>query len=113
MRRTACPDDPRYGAPVCQRLVHAGWRVLGHLNMGWYPAAVAVAPNQDKLYVVNNKGKGAGPNGGAAFGPRREYIGELELGNLAVLPLSPGVTRCERGVLVQPGQAENGQRPAL
>jgi YVTN family beta-propeller protein len=57
-------------------------RVIGHLNTGWYPAAVALAPNRERLYIVNNKGKGAGPNGGS-----RKYIGELELGSLSVLPL--------------------------
>jgi YVTN family beta-propeller protein len=64
-------------------------RILGHLNTGWFPAAVAVAPNGESLYVVNNKGKGAGPNGGKASlpnGPRR-YIGELELGSLSILRL--------------------------
>jgi YVTN family beta-propeller protein len=64
-------------------------RVVGHLNTGWYPAAVALAPNQEKLYIVNNKGKGAGPNGGKTFKPNgsRRYIGELELGSLSTLPL--------------------------
>jgi YVTN family beta-propeller protein len=67
-------------------------RVLGHLNTGWFPAAVALAPDRDRLYIVNNKGKGAGPNGGKTFqanGSRR-YIGELELGSLSVLPLPVG-----------------------
>ena len=65
-------------------------RVLGHVNTGWYPAAVALSPDQRTLYVVNNKGKGAGPNGGKAFqssGSDRVYIGELELGSVSVLPL--------------------------
>lgn len=57
-------------------------RVLGHVNTGWYPAALALAPDHDRLYIVNNKGKGAGPNGAS-----RKYIGELELGSLSVLPL--------------------------
>lgn len=64
-------------------------RVVGHLNTGWFPAAVALAPNHEKLYIVNNKGKGAGPNGGKAAeanGARR-YIGELEFGSLSVLSL--------------------------
>ena len=60
-------------------------RVQGHVNTGWYPAALALAPNQEALYVVNNKGRGAGPNG-LANGDRR-YIGELELGSISVLPL--------------------------
>jgi YVTN family beta-propeller protein len=57
-------------------------RIIGHLNTGWYPAAVALAPGHDWLYVVNNKGKGTGPNGAS-----RKYIGELELGSLSILPL--------------------------
>jgi YVTN family beta-propeller protein len=71
-------------------------RVLGHIGTGWYPAAAALSPNQAKLYVVNNKGKGAGPNGGTAFktGGAGPYIGELELGSLSViaLPLDENAT---------------------
>ena len=64
-------------------------RVLGHLSSGWFPAALALAPNRDRLYVVNNKGKGAGPNGGKAFRPvdARQYIGELELGSVSAIRL--------------------------
>jgi len=64
-------------------------RVLGHIGTGWYPAAVALSLDQTKLYVVNNKGKGAGPNGGKAFqtGGKGPYIGELELGSLSVMSL--------------------------
>ncbi len=65
-------------------------RVLGHVNTGWFPAALAIAPNLERLYVVNNKGKGSGPNGGKTFQPTdsRRYIGELEFGSLSVLALS-------------------------
>ncbi|MFZ0592432.1 MAG: hypothetical protein WAM39_18385 [Bryobacteraceae bacterium] len=64
-------------------------QVLGHINTGWLPAALALAPNQQKLYIVNNKGKGAGPNGGKKFqrNDSRHYIGELEFGSLSILPL--------------------------
>lgn len=64
-------------------------RVLGHIGAGWFPAAAALSPNQAKLYVVNNKGKGAGPNGGKAFQPggAGPYIGELEAGSLSVIAL--------------------------
>ena len=41
----------------------------GTSTTGWYPAAVALSPDQRTLYIVNNKGKGAGPNGGKAFQP--------------------------------------------
>ena len=65
--------------------------VLGHWNAGWHPSAAALSPDQKTLYVVNTKGKGAGPNGGNAFRPGAggPYIGELELGSVTVLPLPP------------------------
>jgi YVTN family beta-propeller protein len=58
-------------------------QVLGHLNAGWFPAALALAPDQERLYVVNNKGKGAGPN--AKPDGSKKYIGELELGSLSII----------------------------
>ena len=66
--------------------------VLGHIPTGWYPAAAALAPDGKHLYVVNNKGKGAGPNGGKSFRAvaDRQYIGELEFGSLSVIPLPHG-----------------------
>ena len=60
-------------------------RVLGHIPTGWYPAAVSVSGDGQRLYVLSNKGLGAGPN--AVKGQRR-YIGELEYGSLSSLPLS-------------------------
>jgi hypothetical protein len=67
----------------------ASGKVLGHLPVGWFPAAVALSPDGSKLYVVNAKGKGAGPNGGStepADAPG-DYIAELEFGSLSVLPV--------------------------
>ena len=63
--------------------------VLGHLPTGWYPAALAVSKDGRSLFVVNSKGRGAGPNGGAAFPTTApgHYIGELEYGSLSVVPL--------------------------
>jgi YVTN family beta-propeller protein len=62
-------------------------RVLGHIPTGWYPAAVAVsrttATSAQTLYILSNKGKGAGPN---FLNGERRYIGELEYGSLAALP---------------------------
>ena len=96
-------------------------QVVGHLNTGWYPAAVALAPNQERLYVVNNKGKGAGPNGGKVFqsnGSRRQYIGELELGSLSVVPLPIDVASVgeSTSVVVRNNQAalvSGGKLPRL
>ncbi len=69
-------------------------QVIGHIPVGWFPTAVAVAPNGHTLYVVNARGKGSGPNGSDAV---REpapgtYVGALEHGSLLAisLPLAPG-----------------------
>ena len=65
----------------------ASLKVLAHLPVGWFPAACALSPSASKLYVVNTKGKGAGPNGGRTAPPDLpgDYIGELEFGSLSVL----------------------------
>jgi YVTN family beta-propeller protein len=65
----------------------ASGKLLGHLPVGWFPAAAALSHDGVRLYVVNAKGKGAGPNGGSAV-PAGAYIGELELGSLSVIPLA-------------------------
>ncbi len=65
-------------------------RVLGHLPVGWFPTAAAISADGHTLFVVNTKGKGSGPNGGASFHPVNtgNYIGELEFGSVSVIPLS-------------------------
>jgi YVTN family beta-propeller protein len=60
-------------------------RVLGHVPAGWYPAAVAASPDGARLYILNNKGKGAGPN---FIDGKRVYIGELEHGSLSSVAVS-------------------------
>ncbi|HLK19723.1 MAG TPA: beta-propeller fold lactonase family protein, partial [Bryobacteraceae bacterium] len=90
-------------------------RVLGHTPTGWLPAAAAVSGDGKKLYVVNNKGKGAGPNGGAhaPSNGRGPYIGELELGSLSVidLPLRDGTAAVLQNNLA--ARAPNGKLPPL
>ncbi len=70
--------------------------VVGHEPVGWNPSAVAMSANKHRLYVVNTKGKGTGPNGGATFPkPGGVYIGELAFGSVSILPAagaSPGTT---------------------
>ncbi len=64
-------------------------QVLEHIPVGWNPTAVALSPDGGTLYVVNTKGKGAGPNGGKdhiAGAPT--YIGSLELGSLSAIRLA-------------------------
>ena len=64
-------------------------RVVEHIPVGWNPAAVAVDETGHGLFVVNAKGKGAGPNGGSAHDPQSPtYIGSLELGSLSMIPLA-------------------------
>ena len=66
----------------------ASGKVLGHLPVGWYPAGAAISPDGKTVWVVNNKGKGAGPNGGEAGETSRKtgnYIGTLEYGSLSAI----------------------------
>jgi YVTN family beta-propeller protein len=60
-------------------------RVLGHIPAAWYPAAVALSPDGRTLYIVSNKGRGAGPN---YLNGERVYIGELEHGSLSAIPVA-------------------------
>jgi YVTN family beta-propeller protein len=68
----------------------AAGRVLGHLPVGWYPTAAALSDDGARLYVVNTKGKGSGPNGGSTFHPVNtgSYVGELEFGSISVVPVA-------------------------
>ena len=63
-------------------------QVVTHIPVGWNPSAVAFSPDGTTLYVVNTKGKGAGPNGGSKHDPNAPtYIGSLELGSLSAILL--------------------------
>jgi hypothetical protein len=67
----------------------ASLAVIEHIPVGWNPTAVALSPDGGTLYVVNTKGKGAGPNGGELHKTGAPvYIGSLELGSLSVIPLA-------------------------
>ena len=64
-------------------------QLIEHIPVGWNPSAVALSPDGKTLYVVNTKGKGAGPNGGSQHDPNAPiYIGSLELGSLSAIPLA-------------------------
>lgn len=65
------------------------FKVVEQIPVGWNPTAVALSPKGETLYVVNTKGKGAGPNGGKAHDPNGPtYIGTLELGSVSVIHLA-------------------------
>ncbi|MDR3377657.1 MAG: YncE family protein, partial [Verrucomicrobiae bacterium] len=54
----------------------ASMTVLEHIPAGWNPSAVDFSPDGKTLYVVNTKGKGAGPNGGKEHKPGTpSYVG--------------------------------------
>jgi YVTN family beta-propeller protein len=66
----------------------ATMQVITHIPVGWNPSAVAFSVDGTTLYVVNTKGKGAGPNGGSKHDPAAPtYVGSLELGSLSAILL--------------------------
>ena len=86
--------------------------VLGHIPTAWYPAAVLTSRDQKQLYILSNKGEGTGPN---MIRGKRVYIGELEYGSLATVPLEhlesrlPAYTRA----VIEDNQAANTAQPSL
>jgi YVTN family beta-propeller protein len=64
-------------------------QVVEHIPVGWNPSALALSPDNSTLYVVNTKGRGAGPNAGAGHSKDAPtYVGSLELGSLSVIQLA-------------------------
>jgi len=63
--------------------------VLEYLPTAWFPARVAVNPDNKTLYVANAKGFGAGPNGGPNFheGPEGAWLGDITKGAVSIVPL--------------------------
>jgi YVTN family beta-propeller protein len=67
----------------------AQMKIIEQISVGWNPSAVALSPHGETLYVVNTKGKGAGPNAGKLHDLQApSYIGSLELGSLSAIDLS-------------------------
>ena len=63
--------------------------VVEHIPVGWNPSAVTLSPDGKTLYVINTKGKGAGPNAGNGHDPNAPtYVGSLEMGSLSAIPLT-------------------------
>lgn len=90
-------------------------RVLEHIPVGWNPTAVALSPDGGTLYVVNTKGKGAGPNGGSGHkSGDPTYIGSLELGSLSAIRLAdlPAPEQLTRTV-IEGNLAANDQQARL
>ena len=66
----------------------ASMKLLEHIPAGWNPSAVALSPDGKTLYIVNSKGKGAGPNAGKLHDDKSPtYVGSLEYGSLTAVNL--------------------------
>ena len=57
-------------------------QTLGLIPSGWGPTRVRLSPDGRELYIVSDRGLGAGPNGGKDFKapPQGTYIGDIQLG---------------------------------
>jgi YVTN family beta-propeller protein len=93
----------------------ATMHVIEHIPAGWNPSAIDLSPDGQTLYVINTKGKGAGPNGGAQHDPiAPTYIGSLELGSLSVISLnSLGSPESLTQTVIAANTAAIADRPAL
>jgi YVTN family beta-propeller protein len=62
-------------------------KVIGYIPAGWCPTKVRLAPDDSKLYVVNARGYGAGPNGGKDFVEPEQgtYIRDVQLGTFQTI----------------------------
>jgi YVTN family beta-propeller protein len=93
----------------------ATMQVITHIPVGWNPSAVAFSTDGTTLFVVNTKGKGAGPNGGSKHDPNAPtYVGSLELGSLSAillgtLPLPEVMTQ----TVIQANTAAHTDQPSL
>ena len=90
-------------------------KAIEHIPAGWNPSALDFSPDGHTLYVVNTKGKGAGPNGGTQHDPNSpSYIGSLELGSLSAIPLdSLGSPESLTRAVIAANTAAIANRPPL
>jgi YVTN family beta-propeller protein len=92
----------------------ATMRVVEQIPVGWNPSAVALSPDGKTLYVVNTKGKGAGPNGGKAHDANAPtYVGSLEYGSISAIQLAelPAANQLTHTVIAGNTAALEGQTP--
>jgi YVTN family beta-propeller protein len=93
----------------------ASMQVVSHIPVGWNPSAVAFSPDGRMLYVINTKGKGAGPNAGKGHDPKTPtYVGSLELGSISAVPLDslPAADESTKSVIAA-NTAAVANRPSL
>ncbi len=93
----------------------ASMQVVSHIPVGWNPSAVAFSPDGKTLYVVNTKGRGAGPNAGKGHDPKTPtYVGSLEFGSVSAIPLAslPSAEESTKAVIAA-NDAAIANRPPL
>ncbi len=89
-------------------------QVIAHIPVGWNPSAVGFSPDGKTLYVVNTKGKGAGPNAGKGHDPRMpSYVGSLEFGGVSAVQLGtlPSAAELTQSVVAANTAAIAGKPP--
>lgn len=60
-------------------------RAIGHLPAGWFPVRLSI--DRDKVYVVNVRGAGTGPNASRALAIEKSFQADLRRGSVSVFPL--------------------------
>lgn len=96
--------------------------VIGHIPVCWFPAIVKVSPDGKRLFVVNAKGYGSGPNAGPKFiNSVDTYVGRLMKGTLSIIDI-PGDDKLKEkteqvlnnnGFIESPAPAETGPVPRV
>jgi DNA-binding beta-propeller fold protein YncE len=65
----------------------------GLIPAGWGPTRVQLSQDEKEMYIISNRGLGAGPNGGAGFvaPPQGTYIGDIQLGTFQKIAMPTAV----------------------
>lgn len=93
----------------------ASLHLIEHIPVGWNPSAVDLSLDGKTLYVVNTKGKGAGPNAGTGHDPNAPtYVGSLELGSVSAIQLKslPAAEALTQSVIAN-NMAAQASHPSL
>ena len=86
-------------------------QLVGHIPVGWFPAAIAV--REGRLFVSNVKGRGTGPSSVVMLPDFFDFAGVFRRGSLTVvaLPTPDELTKQTRLVLTENGLIAGRDRP--
>ena len=90
-------------------------KVLGFIPAGWHPSALQLNAAGNRLYVLNAKGYGSGPNAGPKFRGLNPYVGRLMRGSLSVIdqPEKQDLAKGTRVVLANNGLTPPTRKPVM